>query len=893
MCGIRWRVYRRRAEEPLNQGRGRLAAESLVDTTGDAVLKQRGPDSFKTMRLPAVLADGSWWTPSCHWAMDFSAAVLHLQGNAMATQPLTQCTSRQRCSNEDSPSSETHRLDDTSSHLAYNGEMFDMCEEFAPPRGVSDTAAVLAALVTLERASIDSFPDSHPAADEAACRSIRQSRLSLFEKLVTAYFEAFCGPFAFIYVSEALPAILFGRDALGRRSLVVHANEEECCVASVSQPPVGASPWTFVKEVPICGIISLDLNPQAGNNIAAASPSGDVPPSGSWLSSCTFPALRIALLSPWTIRHSSHPLVRSHVDSQARFAAFRRMLRDLPHTNGEASWSRNEFVVSLGVPPPPPVGICRVESGNAIPLCASTLEHADVVHWLQLQPWRRGVPDDLLEMATSFLNALMVSVQRRVQGLASAHTPIMVPFSGGIDCTVLAAIAHFVLPLSVPIELVNVAFGSEPHATPDRLAAVEAFRELRSLPHPTTTGQDETVAVRRPWRFVLVDVAKAELAVLCAPTGPLRTLLLPCDTVMDMCIGAAIWFAVRGEGRLVVDRGEQPPSSNTVAGAWAQSHQLRYQAHPVAAEPPLDASVNAATTLAEHNSFERVVVKLREAMISYGRPAVEPPGITLAALGKDHPDTMRQLVRAAPGCKRLGEAVRLVVNGGHLRMTTKDTAARVILQDPADVAAARAVEASRRGEGLGEDVGGGASTSAASYRSTARVVILGMGADETLGGYMRHSKVFSRGGEDALRMELNRDFERLWTRNLGRDDRVVSCHGREGRFPYLDEDVLACVSRLPLTAVCNPALRAGEGDKRILRQAAKLLGLDRVTHLAKRAIQFGTRIANRHTQGGQPLGDDCDLSKVLNLDDGDYPQASAVANEFGRRRARSPPEEDE
>ncbi len=39
---------------------------------------------------------------------------------------------------------------------------------------------------------------------------------------------------------------------------------------------------------------------------------------------------------------------------------------------------------------------------------------------------------------------------------------------------------------------------------------------------------------------------------------------------------------------------------------------------------------------------------------------------------------------------------------------------------------------------------------------------------------------------------------------------------------------------------------SGIGDKKILRDAAKLLGLTNSTELVKRAIQFGTRVA-RHT----------------------------------------------
>jgi hypothetical protein len=47
------------------------------------------------------------------------------------------------------------------------------------------------------------------------------------------------------------------------------------------------------------------------------------------------------------------------------------------------------------------------------------------------------------------------------------------------------------------------------------------------------------------------------------------------------------------------------------------------------------------------------------------------------------------------------------------------------------------------------------------------------------------------------------------------------------------------------------------GDKRILRLAAQLAGLGRCTELVKRAIQFGTRVAqhtNQHYHGSNRKG---------------------------------------
>ena len=50
-------------------------------------------------------------------------------------------------------------------------------------------------------------------------------------------------------------------------------------------------------------------------------------------------------------------------------------------------------------------------------------------------------------------------------------------------------------------------------------------------------------------------------------------------------------------------------------------------------------------------------------------------------------------------------------------------------------------------------------------------------ATEQMAGYGRHKTTFQRGGYELLREELKMEVGRLWTRNLGRDDRCLSDHG--------------------------------------------------------------------------------------------------------------------
>ncbi|XP_046583049.1 LOW QUALITY PROTEIN: asparagine synthetase domain-containing protein 1-like [Haliotis rubra] len=152
------------------------------------------------------------------------------------------------------------------------------------------------------------------------------------------------------------------------------------------------------------------------------------------------------------------------------------------------------------------------------------------------------------------------------------------------------------------------------------------------------------------------------------------------------------------------------------------------------------------------------------------------------------------------------------------------------------------------------------------YRSDAKVILCGMGADEQLVGYSRHRVRFRDHGWHGIINEVDMEMKRISARNLGRDDRIIGDHGRESRFPFLDEDVVAYIAGLPMHLKADLSLPRGVGEKLLLRLLALRLGLCSTAVLPKRAIQFGSRIAKLENSK-EKASDVCDrLKNTLKAD---------------------------
>jgi len=168
-----------------------------------------------------------------------------------------------------------------------------------------------------------------------------------------------------------------------------------------------------------------------------------------------------------------------------------------------------------------------------------------------------------------------------------------------------------------------------------------------------------------------------------------------------------------------------------------------------------------------------------------------------------------------------------------------------------DLSIANALYFAARGAGQISSTATGVTTP---YTSTARVLLSGLGADEIFAGYTRYATAYRRGGFKALLEEMEIDVARLGKRNLGRDDRVMSHWGKEVRFPYLDEDLLAWALDASVEFKCGfGESRTGSAtslaellsaslppDKKVLRCLASKLGMPGVAREKKRAVSHPT-----------------------------------------------------
>ncbi|KAG0346248.1 hypothetical protein BG004_002096 [Podila humilis] len=588
-------------------------------TTLQELNSRRGPSAQD------LYTTGVTQQPNSTVLLNFYGAVLHLRGDQVCHQP---------------------HIARSGSVLLWNGEIFD-----GIPVGQHENDGQVL-MVHLEAISAQE-PAFHP-----------KSFLDIMEKVE--------GPYAFLYYHAPSKRIFFGRDCLGRRSLLWHRNltKGKASDAPFILTSVGYSTFRSdllpLDEVPADGIYCMSLD-----------------------------ADRTLTHYPWISADSVHKLAP-----------------------GTSLHMRLPFGRVNAIVP----------TNDQLPAKFAVDAKFDQAH-PELVPDRT---DDMKQAIALLKETLGDSVRRRVQDIPRTglrhDARVGILFSGGLDCLCLAALADKFLPPGEAIDLLNVGFEnprSEKAKAAEEALALRRLKKLQlknadqgtarglatsvdgaknqgdnsakkfNVPDRVTGYESlkelQRIAPLRQWNFVEVNVPFEEAT---AQRSEILERIAPLETVMDLSIAMAFWFASRGIGQIKSEDEKMAP-----------------------------------------------------------------------------------------------------------------------------------------------------------YTSQARVLLSGLGADEQLGGYSRHKDQFDENGWEGLIHELQLDLDRISTRNLGRDDRIISDHGKEARYPFLGAHVVSLLSSLRVDLKVDLRYPRGVGEKILLRHLARDLGFVRSSSHWKRAVQFGARTAKMTESG--------------------------------------------
>ncbi|XP_069692808.1 asparagine synthetase domain-containing protein CG17486 isoform X2 [Periplaneta americana] len=718
MCGIYCFLKCNKCDE--NQEK--LVYKSVFNNFKE-YLQHRGPNGSSEYEINVGMK----------WLIRFAGSVLWMQGFKPTLQPLVL---------------------EGQSVLLWNGDIFNSSEILKSKKSGQDGNDVYTP--TAYWYPLLSFLDSSTAADKSVSNfdslvsetqntdfeellemkqthssdtwQLSQAFLEAGKQFIPSFLTKIRGPYAFIYADMRNLLLYFGRDRLGRHSLLWSTD----CEGGLVLTSVGKKNVLDLKEVPSLGVFMVDLN-LPDIDFVTLFPWSDI--SSETLSlveheytikiKVSDHVIQSPLMSFSGNNQVSHISLCVMEQYKSEFLERNDEFRNLVEmllldSNIKTSIDklilllRNALQVRVETQP----GICKMCLGESS-TCDIHYSSEELVYRMPnaklsqapcIQSERKkdcsgtvsgpGVKIMCLDSTGASSTSEICQKQMNNSHFQQhcQHSKIGILFSGGLDSTVLAALANDYVPLNEPIDLLNVAFEKEQSVSrkvkkkilkeppdeerntfsvPDRITGRRALDELKKhYPH-------------RQWNFVEINITQDELKR--ERKRIISDLIHPLNTVLDDSLGCALWFASRGKG----------------------------------------------------------CMKLED--------------------GSDFP-----------------------------------------------------------------------------YSSPARVLLLGMGADELLGGYRRHRTALQLKGWTGLEQELKLDMARISTRNLGRDNRVVSDHGCQGRLPYLDESVVSYLSSLDPWERCYPipAFPPGVGDKLLLRLVAWKLGLHYAAGLPKRAFQFGSRIAN-------------------------------------------------
>ncbi|KAI4687975.1 uncharacterized protein J4E84_004903 [Alternaria hordeiaustralica] len=426
------------------------------DANTQQLLRNRGPDSTGQHQ---TIIESSAKDVSTRLHATFLSTVLALRGNDIVEQPL--------------------RDDTTGSVFCWNGEAWSVAGHAVDG---NDSKLVFAKLLD-------------------ACTGTREASMRRVIELLSVV----RGPYALVFYDASHKRIYYGRDCLGRRSLLQQSTPDGTLVLSSVCDNASGESWA---EVEADGIYVVDVE--------LADPTSN-----------SFPGTRVP-----------HCRSDQEEDSDLSFTLPFPVMNQTIDSNSAS------------------------QDAGAVEQLRASLERS---LQLRVQHIREAVTD---EPKTGVLG----------------ETRVAVLFSGGLDCTILARMCHDLLPLSEPVDLLNVAFENprihsnlEPNASPyelcpDRITGRSSLAELVEI------------CPGREWRFVEVNIPYTETQ---AHRSTVMALMHPHNTEMDLSISYALYFASRGVGlSQVVGKAKAEPYSTTahvlLSGLGADELFGGYQRHATA-----------------------------------------------------------------------------------------------------------------------------------------------------------------------------------------------------------------------------------------------------------------------------------------------------------------------
>lgn len=401
---------------------------------------------------------------------------------------------------------------------------------------------------------------------------------------------------------------------------------------------------------------------------------------------------------------------------------------------------------------------------------------------------RESSPSNAAEVRAAFLSVLSESVRRRVTNINTDQpvdeAHVAVLFSGGLDCTTLALLADRYVPLEQPIDLLNVGF--------ENVRAIEAAKHEKEKRLRAKLKAENAAANKIKQRN------KAQ------------------------------------QFRNEIPTSESGTSAATMEVEPQSTEKTDHADDGEEEEDDIYAVPDRLTGIASYRELCRLAPRRRWNFVEINVPYVEY---------NLHRSEVESLMSPTASVMDLsiGSALYFASRAiGQIRPSPLSHLSPSSSSPSSSSAATSPTEAA-----------------AVPYTSPGRVLISGLGADELLGGYSRHRQAYARPSSSSspssssaltsLTTELQLDLDRLPTRNLGRDDRILSIHSKEARYPFLDRNVIDCLTSIPIPLKIDLdriAIEGAGGDKRLLRDLAKFdLGLQGASELKKRAMQFGTRSA--------------------------------------------------